>query len=394
MAPAIEHSPALNNGIVSDTDETLLLGVGVAAHLECDRVLHLREYHPSAQPGFQLQVRVADGHVIEADTRVGLMHRGAEKLFEVRDYRQIMMLANRHDWLSAFSSELGIALAVEAATGITPPERATWIRTLLAEANRISVALAFLGPIAPEAAARASLLAARERLTGFQERATGGRVHPMFTRIGGVAGSLGPDRLDDCARLVERLTPVAHLCAEVVGSLRGTLSGLAVLSRDTAVAMGASGPVARASGLDLDLRRDDPYGAYGELGGLLSVPLSGAGDAAARYEVLAAQVPVSLSLMSACIDRLRDLGDGPVGVLLPKAVRVPEGLTHAWMEGPLGIGGYLLASVGEKTPWRLKVRSASFNNVQAMAPALVGVPVDRLADAVMSFLFVVGDIDR
>lgn len=375
-------------------DQTLLLGVGVAADLDCDRVLALSEYHPSAQPGFQLQVRVSEGIVVEADPRLGLMHRGAEKLFEARDYRQIMMLANRHDWLSAFSSELGIALAVEAATGITPPERATWIRTLLAEANRVSVALAFLGPVAPDAGRRSSLLAAREWLTELQERLTGARVHPMFTRIGGVAAPIGRHALDDCADVVTRLEPIAALCTEAARDLADSLSGLAVLSHDAAIAMGASGPVARASGVDLDLRRDDAYVAYAELADLLIVPTLSAGDAAARYEVLAAQVPVSLELMAASIDRLRTLGDGPIDVLLPKAVRVPEGLTHAWMEGPLGIGGYLLASMGEKTPWRLKIRSASFNNVQAMAPALVGVPLDRLADAVMSFLFVVGDVDR
>jgi NADH-quinone oxidoreductase subunit D len=374
--------------------ESILFGVGVAAHLDCDRVLHLNDYHPSSQPGFQLHVSAVDDVVAEADVRVGLMHRGAEKLFEARDYRQIMMLANRHDWLSAFSSELGIALAVESATGITPPERATWIRTLLAEANRISVALAFLAPVAEDQSVRTILFGAREQLTAFQERATGGRVHPMFTRIGGVAAPLPAERLTDCAELIDRLTPAAARAIDLSHSLRGTLSGLARLSRSDAVAMGTSGPVARASGLDLDLRRDDPYAAYGELRELITVPVSDQGDAAARYEVLAAQIPISLSLMSACVDRLRELGEGPIDVLLPKAVRVPEGITHAWMEGPLGIAGYLLASVGEKTPWRLKVRSASFNNVQAMAPALVGVPLDRLADAVMSFMFVVGDIDR
>lgn len=381
-------------GIVTEQDRTLLLGIGVAAHLDCDRVLELSDYHPSAQPGFQLRIRVAGGRIADADPQVGLMHRGAEKLFEARDYRQIMMLANRHDWLSAFSSELGIALAVEAAAGITPPERATWTRTLMAEANRISVALAFLGSVAPTADLRDSLFGGRERLTGFQERATGGRVHPMFTRIGGVASALGPDRLDDCADLVERLASTAAHCVQTADALRESHTGLAVLSRDNAIAMGASGAVGRASGIDLDLRRDDPYAAYAEFGDLLRIPVSTVGDAAARYEVLAAQMPVSLALMSTCIDRLRYLGAGPVNVLLPKAVRVPEGVSHAWMEGPLGIGGYLLASSGEKTPWRLKVRSASFNNMQAMVPALVGVPVERLADAVMSFMFVVGDIDR
>jgi NADH-quinone oxidoreductase subunit D len=119
-----------------------------------------------------------------------------------------------------------------------------------------------------------------------------------------------------------------------------------------------------------------------------------AGDAAARYAVLAAQVPTGLAIMAECVERLRTLGEGPVNVLLPKSVRAPEGVAQGWIEGPLGITGCLLASVGDTMPWRLKIRSASFANAQCLSTALVGTPLDRLADAVMSFFFVVGDVDR
>jgi NADH-quinone oxidoreductase subunit D len=322
------------------------------------------------------------------------MHRGAEKLFEARDYRQIMMLANRHDWLSAFSSELGIALAIESATGITPPERATWTRTLLAEANRVAVAYAFLGAVLEDTAERGHVLALRERLVDAQERATGGRVHPMFNRIGGIAAALSPEVLAHFSSLLSELEQGRARIDAAVQEMADGLRGLAPLSSEDAVAFGVSGPVARASGLDLDLRRDDPYLSYAELGGRLVVPMRTAGDAAARYEVLAEQVPVSIDLMAACLARLAELGPGPVDVRLPKTVRVPEGVTHAWIEGPLGISGCLLASVGEKTPWRLKIRSASFNNVQAMGPALAGTRLADLPDAVMSYFFVVGDVDR
>ena len=376
------------------TTRDLLIGVGVAEHLDCDATLPLRDFHPSGHAGFQLDAHVEGGIVQRADTRVGLMHRGSEKLFEARDYRQIMMLANRHDWLSAFSSELGIGLSIEAATGITPPERATWTRTLLAEANRVAVALAFLGAVLPADDDRARALDSRERLIEAQERATGGRVHPMFTRIGGIAAPLGADVLAHYAGIVADLRADLTRLAEAVLHLTEGLRGLAPLPRDLAIGFGVSGPVARASGLDLDLRRDDPYLAYAELGELLVVPTRQAGDAAARYEVLVEQVPVSLDLMSACIDRLLRLGPGQFDVRLPKTVRVPEGVTHSWIEGPLGISGTLLASVGDKTPWRLKIRSASYNNVQAMSGALAGTRLADLADAVMSFFFVVGDVDR
>ena len=375
-------------------DGDLLLGIGMAAGLDCDRVLRLRDFHPSAHAGFQLLVHVEDGVVQRADPRVGLMHRGAEKLFESRDYRQIMMLANRHDWLSAFSSELGVALAVEAATGITPPERATWSRTLLAEANRVSASLAFIGSTVTDRMVGRELLLAREDLVDAQERATGGRVHPMFTRIGGLSAPIPESARDRYADLVERLRSRLAAAAPAMDAHAASVAGLAVLDRDVAIGFGVSGPVGRASGLDLDLRRDDPYLAYPQVADLLAVPIRSAGDARARYEVLAAQLPVSLDLMTACLERLRELGEGPIDVRLPKTVRAPESVTHSWLEGPLGISGVLLASVGDTMPWRLKVRSASFNNVQAMGTALVGVPVERLADAVMSFFLVVGDIDR
>ncbi len=371
-----------------------LLGVGMAAYLDCDEPLPLSPGHPSAHAGFQLAVDVEDGIVQAADVRPGLMHRSAEKLYESRDYRQIMMLANRQDWLSPLASELGIALAIEAATGITPPERATWIRMLLAEANRVAATLAFVAAVAPEPALRADLLAAREQLAGLQEQVTGTRVHPMFVRIGGVAAPIDPDVLTGWGAAIDALSRLPGQCAEVAALLRDRSQGIGVLTRETAIDVGASGAVARASGLDLDLRRDDPYLAYPDLADLLTVPTATEGDASARYDVLVRQVPVSLRLMSACVDRLATMGDGPVDVLLPKVVKVPEGMTQSWLEGPLGISGCLLVSAGERTPWRLKIRSASFSNARAMQAALPGTPVDQLAEAVMSFFFVVGDIDR
>ena len=372
----------------------MLVAVGVASHLDCDAVLGLREFHPSAQAGFQLHLQTRDGVIRRADPRMGLMHRSAEKLFEARDYRQIMMLANRHDWLSPFASELGVALAVEAATGITPPERATWIRTLLAEANRITAALAFLGAAAPAGASAEAIRRARERMVDTHERITGARVHPMFARIGGVAGPLTAAHLDDVEEVIGVIEALQPELADAVLSRTNTLTGVAPLTRAEAIGYGTSGVVARASGLDIDLRRDEPYAAYGRLQHLLTVPTRTDGDAAARYQVLVEQVPVSAALIAACVTELRELGDGPIDVPLPKVVRAPEGVSHAWLEGPLGISGYLLASVGEKTPWRLKIRSASFNNVQAMGHALTGTQTTRLADAVESYFFMVGDADR
>ena len=370
----------------------ILLGIGVAAMLPCDAALPLREHHPVTHPGFQLNVVVDDGIITKADPRVGLMHRSAEKLFEARDYRQAMLLANRHDWLSAFSSEVGVALALESALGITPPERATWTRTLLAEANRVSATLAFVAPVGGDA--REILEAMRERLAAIQELATGGRVHPGYARIGGVAMPLSDEAIDAYAALTVDLRAALPQITDAITQYSEPFAGIAVLSRDDAISFGASGTVARASGFDLDLRRDDPYLSYAALSELIRVPVRTEGDIPARYGVLVEQLPVSTDLIDACIEELRRLGDGPVDVPLPKVVRLPEGTFYSWIEGPLGISGCLVVSTGDKSPHRMKIRSASFATMQVMGHALAGTPYDTLADAVMSFPMVIGDVDR
>jgi NADH-quinone oxidoreductase subunit D len=149
--------------------------------------------------------------------------------------------------------------------------------------------------------------------------------------------------------------------------------------------------VARASGLDFDLRRDEPYLAYGEL----SVPVvtRTAGDCHSRFECLLDQVFVSLDLAENCLDRVDQIS-GPVNVRLPKVVKAPEGHTYAWTENPLGINGYYLVSRGEKTPWRMKLRTASYSNVQALATLLPGCLVPDLIAILGSMFFVVGDVDK
>ena len=371
----------------------LLLGIGAAAHLPCDAALPLRERHPVAHPGFQLQVTLDDADVVtSADPRVGFMHRSAEKLFESRDWRQAMALADRHDWLSAFSSEVTVALAFEAALGIIPPERATWIRTLLAEANRITATLAFLAPVAGPVQAEVEAL--RERFTDVQERVTGGRVHPGFARVGGVALPVSASSLETYRSVLADLDALQPRLADAVREVAAPLAGVAVLSRDDAVALGVTGVVGRASGLALDLRRDDPYLAYGELAGLMDVVTATEGDGVARYRVLVDQLPVSARLVAECCAVIERLGDGPVDVPLPKVVRLPEGTSYAWIDGPLGVSGCLLVGAGEKYPWRMKIRSASFATMQALPAALPGTPYSLLADAVMSFPMVMGDVDR
>ena len=167
--------------------------------------------------------------------------------------------------------------------------------------------------------------------------------------------------------------------------------GVGVLTAEQAAAYGASGPVARASGLDIDLRRDEPYLAYDQLD--VPVVTRTAGDCHSRFEVLLDQAFVSLDLAEQCLDRVDRIG-GPVNVRLPKVVKAPEGHTYAWTENPLGINGYYLVSRGEKTPWRMKLRSASFNNIAVLPHLVEGAVVADLIAILGSMFFVVGDIDK
>ena len=145
--------------------------------------------------------------------------------------------------------------------------------------------------------------------------------------------------------------------------------GVGVLSPELVHAYGVSGPIARASGVDIDLRRDEPYLAYGELGDVVRVATRTAGDSYARFEVLVEQAKISLDIADACIARIADLPAGPVNVRLPKIVKAPEGSTYVWTENPLGLNGYYLVSRGEKTPWRLKLRTASLQQHRRAARA-------------------------
>ena len=313
---------------VSET--TVALGAG--GFTSADMVLNIGPQHPATHGVLRLRIVLDGERIVSADPIIGYMHRGAEKLFEVRDYRQITVLANRHDWLSPFCSELTIALAAEEALGLVPPERATWTRTLLVEAQRVSAALSFLAPVAGPSRPAAEAL--RERFADVLEALTGARVHPGYARIGGVAHPMPDDVRDAYGALAAECVRLADPLSDAVSAYADPFAGVARLTRDDALAWGTSGTVARASGLDLDLRRDDPALAYGELADVLAVAVRPEGDVPARYGLLADQVRSSARLLGVCVERLSALGDGEVESDIQTVSTGSLGLDIA-----LGIGG-------------------------------------------------------
>ncbi|MFG2027806.1 NADH-quinone oxidoreductase subunit D [Streptomyces sp. NPDC048825] len=383
---------------MTPTTETTV-GIGGAAE-STDMVLNIGPQHPSTHGVLRLRL-VLDGERIQhAEPVIGYMHRGAEKLFEARDYRQIIMLANRHDWLSAFSNELGVVLAVERMLGMEVPARAVWMRTLLAELNRVLNHLMFLGSYPLELGGITPVFYSfreREELQAVMEEISGGRMHFMFNRVGGLKEDLPAGWAARArATVADVRTRMDVYDNLVLGNeiFRGRTRDVGRMSPETVHAYGVSGPIARASGVDFDLRRDEPYLAYGELGDVLKVATRQEGDCLARFEVLLEQTHNSLDLADACLDRLAQLTPGPVNQRLPKVLKAPEGHTYAWTENPLGINGYYLVSKGDKTPYRLKLRSASYNNIQALVELLPGTLVADMVAILGSLFFVVGDIDK
>ncbi|MFE9334311.1 NADH-quinone oxidoreductase subunit D [Streptomyces sp. NPDC006925] len=381
------------------TQTETTVGIGGAAE-STDMVLNIGPQHPSTHGVLRLRL-VLDGERIErAEPVVGYMHRGAEKLFEARDYRQIIVLANRHDWLSAFSNELGVVLGVERMLGMEVPARAVWTRTLLAELNRVLNHLMFLGSYPLELGGITPVFHSfreREVLQNVMEELSGGRMHYMFNRVGGLKDDLPAGWRDRARQAVAAVRGRMDTFDKLVlGNeiFRGRTRGVGVLSPELVHAYGVSGPIARASGVDFDLRRDEPYLAYGELADVLRVATRSEGDCLARFELLLDQTHNSLDLADACLDRLAELPPGPVNQRLPKVLKAPEGASYTWTENPLGLNGYYLVSKGEKTPHRLKLRSASFNNIQALTELLPGTLVADMVAILGSFFFVVGDIDK
>lgn len=348
--------------------------------------------HPMSAGFLLVECESDGGRIVSADPRPGAMHRGAEVLFEVRDFRQALSLANRHDWQAPVYGELAIALLVERELGVGVPERATWVRTLLAEHFRVVSHLGHLTFVG-WALNRADLGTdpLREQLRRRTLELTGNRLHPTAVRLGGVAVDPAPAW---CAAERNTVRDAADLARRVGQELAasGLGRGVAPLSADVIDQYGLAGPVARASGVRADLRSDAPHLAYGALGDLLDPPEAPTtGDAHARLARLAAEVVQSAALVERCLD---ELPAGELAVRLPNVVKLPEGDAHLALEAPLGRAGVLVVSRGDKTPWRLSLRTPSLANVSAWPAVLPGTRVDDLAVAVASLPYVTGDLDK
>src|ERR671919_629933 len=198
----------------------LTVGTGTGIETE-DMILNIGPQHPSTHGVLRLRLTLDGERIATAEPIIGYMHRGAEKLFEVRDYRQIIMLANRHDWLAGFANELGVGIAAERLLGMEPPVRAVWARTLLAELNRVLSHLMFLGSYPLELGAMTPIFYSfneRERIQAVMEEISGGRMHYMFNRVGGLKEDLPLGWLD---RVSEAVAGIRRRLPDLEGLIVG-----------------------------------------------------------------------------------------------------------------------------------------------------------------------------
>lgn len=361
----------------------------------CDVVLNLPHYSPVTHGMFSFTADIespaSPDSVITAVTPIfGSMHRGAEKLFESRDYRQILMLANRHEWLSPFTGELGIAQLLERELGITVPIAARWIRTLLAEFNRVTSHLAFLAGFPWHSDLSLRLSHAREPWVELLQSYTGSRMHPMVTRIGGLTHAPSPLWYQDALKLLDQTRPVL---SEVQRAIVDLPQGMGVISASAVTRFALSGPVARASGVSIDLRAESSLLTYSELSSF-QTHVETQGDVSARLRILCAEIETSLNLLTDIIPACLDRNDEEINVLLPKVLRVPEGHYEHRIETPLGVACWYLVSRNDKMPYRLKLRPSSAHTALALSEALVGTTLGNAPYVVASMPFLAGDIDR
>jgi NADH-quinone oxidoreductase subunit D len=325
------------------------------------------------------------------------MHRGYEKLAEVRTYPQVTTLINRIDWLGSFANEVPFILAAEQLMEIEAPPRAQWIRTILFELARIANVTLFLGDMGVQLGAVTPVFYAfrdREYILNQIESATGGRFHPNFDRIGGIKDDLPAGWIADTK---QALNEIVDFCDEMEDLLVGNeifearTRGIGVIPADVALSYGLSGANVRASGVDWDLRRDGPKNGlvYDQVDWKVWTHTDG--DSFARYWIRLQETREACKI----VDQLLDgIPSGPIMAKVPRIIKVPEGEAYVETENPLGVMGYYVISQGGLEPFRVKIRSASFSNMSITPWLLKGTYVPDVITILASLYFILGDIDR
>jgi len=388
------------------TDQTLVLNMG--------------PQHPSTHGVLRLLLEVDGETIVRIMPDIGFLHTGIEKTCEAKFYQQVVPLTDRIDYLAPMTNNLAYCLAVEKLLGLEIPPRAQWLRVMLNELTRINSHLVWLGTHAMDIGAMTVFLYCfreREEILRLFEMVSGQRMMTSYFRIGGIAIEPPLDFFDRVKRFItpfpERIDQYENLLTSNPIWVMRT-KGVAFLSAEDALALAATGPTLRASGIDVDLRRDNPYTGYENF--KFNVPVSKDGDVYARYLVRVAELRESQKIVTQTLD---GIPEGPVKADAPHVVlpdrekmktqmealiyhfkivtegfTVPEGEVYMPIESPRGEMGYYVVSDGTAKPYRVHMRSPSFANLQSLRKMCEGRMIADVVAAIGSIDIVLGDCDR
>ena len=379
--------------------------------------------HPSTHGVLRLVLELDGETIVKLDPTIGFLNTGIEKTAEQKKWQQVVPLVERMDYLGAQSNSLAFCLSVERLLGIEAgmPDRVTWIRVLIAELQRLSSHLVWLGTHGMEIGAISVMMYCfreREQLLNLNEMLAGFRMFPSYLRVGGLREDL-PRGFHQAVKefldkFPEKLNEYEKLLTKNDVWLRRT-KGVGKLSREDTIAMGLVGPIARAVGIPYDVRKVFPYLKYETFD--FNVPSRTEGDVFARYSLKLDEMRESVKICLQALERISptgvyDCGDYRVVpppkdrvytemealiqhfLIYSQGFNVPKGESYVPIEGPRGEHGFYIVSDGTNRPMRVKARAPSFLACQALGKMVVGGLVADLIAVIGSTDVVMGDVDR
>lgn len=383
-------------------------------------ILNMGPQHPSTHGVLRLILEIDGENIVRMMPDIGYLHTGIEKTYEAKFYQQCIVLADRMDYLAPFSNELGFVLGVERLLGIEAPPRAQWLRVMLTELTRINSHLVWLGSHALDIGAMSVFLYCfreREDVLRLFEAVAGQRMFDSYFRVGGLALEPPIGWFQRVKQFVDRFPERVDEYEDLLTGnpiWQRRLKGVGYLSAEDAIALGASGPTLRASGVDIDLRRDMPYSGYENF--QFNVPVSQDCDVWARYVLRVQELRESNKIIQ---QTLAGIPEGPIKADAPKVVlpnrekmktqmealiyhfkiitegfTVPAGEVYSAVESPRGEIGFYIVSDGTPKPYRVHVRAPSFANMQTLAKMCEGRLIADVVAAIGSIDIVLGDVDR
>ncbi len=383
-------------------------------------VLNMGPQHPSTHGVLRLLLEIDGETIVRMMPDIGYLHTGIEKTTEAKFYQQVVPLTDRIDYLCPMTNNLAYCLAVEKLLGMEIPPRAQWIRVMLNELTRINSHLVWLGTHALDLGAMTVFLYCfreREDVLRLFEMVSGQRMMTSYFRIGGLALDLPLGFLDRLKKFADRFPGNVDEYENLLTSnpiWMERTKGVALITADDAIALGTTGPTLRASGIDTDLRRDEPYSGYENF--RFKVPVRTEGDVYARYLCRVQELRESIGIVQQAIAGLpegRYKADAPKVVLpdrenmktqmesliyhfkiVTEGFTVPAGEVYQAIESPRGEMGYYIVSDGTAKPYRVHMRSPSFANLQALPKMCEGGLIADVVAAIGSIDIVLGDVDR